>query len=416
MLGERVREAKGRADLEQRHLPDTPREIVRGRMEQPRGQPCAQEPFFRAKRVRDRYGVGVAEQVEVVLGGERHGPDLANARSDERVLDPSGERGVVGNPTGMRGPRQGRADTVVPLDPHDLFDQIDLVIDVGPVPGHLDLERVPGRAVGHTERLEHRFRIPGSNRIPQQGGGARRTDGHPPADRVRGREIFRRTSRPRRAGSCCESKGSDAAGFRDVSLTVWAGEVVGIAGLVGAGQSQIRAGHLRAQSRRERQAVDQREGGAAEDGRGRNRASGLGLVPEDRKRQGLVLQMSVLHNATLAILDRFARWSFVNRPAERRGAEPYFDRLRLKTPRLETPAAALSGGNQQKVVLAQAGWRRKPRVLILDEPTRGIDVGAKAEIHAPDRAAGRPSGAGILLISSELPELDQSFDAHHRLA
>jgi ABC-type sugar transport system ATPase subunit len=113
--------------------------------------------------------------------------------------------------------------------------------------------------------------------------------------------------------------------------------------------------------------------------------------------------MSVLHNATLAILDRFARLSFVNQSAERKGAQPYFDRLRLKAPRVETPAAALSGGNQQKIVLTR--WlAARCDVLILDEPTRGVDVGAKAEIHALiDQLAA--AGAGILLISSELPEL-----------
>jgi ABC-type sugar transport system ATPase subunit len=192
------------------------------------------------------------------------------------------------------------------------------------------------------------------------------------------------------------------AGFRDVSLTVSAGEVVGVAGLVGAGRSQIAqaifgldpnvSGKLwikgkEARPRTAEEAI----------------ALGLGLVPEDRKRQGLVLQMSVLHNATLAILDRFARLSFVNQPAERKGAQPYFDRLRLKAPRLETPAAALSGGNQQKIVLTR--WlAARCDVLILDEPTRGVDVGAKAEIHSLiDQLAA--AGAGILLISSELPEL-----------
>jgi len=195
---------------------------------------------------------------------------------------------------------------------------------------------------------------------------------------------------------------SSPAGFSDVSFTLRAGEVVGIAGLVGAGRSEVA------------QAVfgldPQATGRIVVRGRAIDRptarraiASGIGLVPEDRKRQGLVLSMSVLANATIAILERFARVSWIDRGRERRDAQPYFDRLRLRTPRLDTLAAALSGGNQQKIVLTR--WlAARCNILMLDEPTRGVDVGAKAEIHALiDELAA--SGAGVLLISSELPEL-----------
>jgi ABC-type sugar transport system ATPase subunit len=192
------------------------------------------------------------------------------------------------------------------------------------------------------------------------------------------------------------------AGFRDVSFAVRAGEIVGVAGLVGAGRSEVAqalfgldpqaAGEVTIAGR------SGRPGSPAE-----AIARGLGLVPEDRKRQGLVLSMSVRANATLAILRRLARRGFVDRAAERRVTAEYFQKLRVTSTALDGPAAALSGGNQQKVVLTK--WlAARCRVLILDEPTRGVDVGAKAEIHGlVDELAS--SGAAILLISSELPEI-----------
>jgi ABC-type sugar transport system ATPase subunit len=126
-------------------------------------------------------------------------------------------------------------------------------------------------------------------------------------------------------------------------------------------------------------------------------------VPEDRKRQGLVPQQSALHNLTLAILKRLSRFTWLLRGEERRVATEFFDRLRVRAPSLQTVVAGLSGGNQQKIVLAR--WlAARASVLILDEPTRGVDVGAKAEIHALiGELASR--GTAILLISSELPEV-----------
>jgi ABC-type sugar transport system ATPase subunit len=116
-----------------------------------------------------------------------------------------------------------------------------------------------------------------------------------------------------------------------------------------------------------------------------------------------VLSMDVLNNATLSILPRLAKLGFVTRAGEQQAAQPYFSRLRVKTPRLDTPVAALSGGNQQKIVLTKWMAARCP-VLILDEPTRGVDVGAKAEIHGLiDELAA--AGNGIILISSEMPEV-----------
>jgi ABC-type sugar transport system ATPase subunit len=195
---------------------------------------------------------------------------------------------------------------------------------------------------------------------------------------------------------------SSPAGFRDVSFTLRAGEVLGFAGLVGAGRSEIAHALF---------GLD--EGATGEihvSGRparirnpGEAMTLGIGLVPEDRKRQGLVLSMNAGSNTTLATLPSLARFSFVRHRAERALARTYFDRLRVRASGPEAPTAGLSGGNQQKLVLAK--WlAARCRILILDEPTRGVDVGAKAEIHAlVDELAAQ--GSGVILISSELPEV-----------
>jgi ABC-type sugar transport system ATPase subunit len=132
-------------------------------------------------------------------------------------------------------------------------------------------------------------------------------------------------------------------------------------------------------------------------------ALGVGLVPEDRKRQGLVLSLVCRENTTLPTLESLARYTWIQRRRERELALEYFDRLDVRTNLIDAPTSSLSGGNQQKLVLAK--WlAAESRVLILDEPTRGVDVGAKAELHAwIDRLAS--NGVGIVLISSELPEL-----------
>jgi ABC-type sugar transport system ATPase subunit len=195
---------------------------------------------------------------------------------------------------------------------------------------------------------------------------------------------------------------SSPAGFTDISLSLRAGEVLGCAGLVGAGRSEVATAlfGLDPQSTGEVWIRGQRATPAnAADAIVR----GIGLVPEDRKRQGLVLSMDVLNNATLSILPRLAKLGFINRAVEQTAASPYFSRLRVKTPRLDTPVAALSGGNQQKIVLTKWMAAQCP-ILVLDEPTRGVDVGAKAEIHGLiDELAA--AGNGIILISSEMPEV-----------
>jgi ABC-type sugar transport system ATPase subunit len=194
-----------------------------------------------------------------------------------------------------------------------------------------------------------------------------------------------------------------AAGqFEDVSFSLRAGEIVGVAGLIGAGRSEL------AQTLFGLTPVT--GGRVFVDGtqvRIRNPAAamrlGLGLVPEDRKRQGIIPLLSGLANLTLPTLPRLSRLSWVRRPAERALGREYSASLRIRESGLDAPAAGLSGGNQQKIVLAR--WlAARSRILILDEPTRGVDVGAKAEIHA---LIGRlaSEGHGVLLISSELPEI-----------
>ncbi len=132
-------------------------------------------------------------------------------------------------------------------------------------------------------------------------------------------------------------------------------------------------------------------------------AAGIGFVPEDRRQQGLVMDMSVQQNVALASLRRLRRAGLVRAAAERRFASDWALRLKIKYGRLTDPVAMLSGGNQQKVVLAK--WLgRKPSLLIVDEPTRGIDVATKAEVHRLLMQLAR-DGVGILMISSELPEV-----------
>ncbi|MGB6121327.1 MAG: ATP-binding cassette domain-containing protein, partial [Bacteroidota bacterium] len=130
---------------------------------------------------------------------------------------------------------------------------------------------------------------------------------------------------------------------------------------------------------------------------------GMALVPEDRKRQGLALMLSCRLNFSLTILERIRKFFFLSRRLERQQLDTYFSRLKIKAASYDSLAASLSGGNQQKIVLAK--WlARDSRLLILDEPTRGVDVGAKAAIHALiDELASQ--GLGIILISSELPEV-----------
>jgi ABC-type sugar transport system ATPase subunit len=189
----------------------------------------------------------------------------------------------------------------------------------------------------------------------------------------------------------------------EVSLTVRAGEIVGLAGLLGSGASEL-LGSLFGRWGRPtggRVWLQGREVHTANPTAAL--ASGLALLTNDRKATGLVPPLSVLHNLTLASLAQDATAGFVSRRRELSRARPVAAGLNLRAPSLDAEVNALSGGNQQKVALAK--WLlTEPRIMLLDEPTRGVDVGAKAEIYElMNRWAAE--GRGLLLITSELPEL-----------
>ena len=193
-----------------------------------------------------------------------------------------------------------------------------------------------------------------------------------------------------------------AAGLADISLTVRQGEIVGLAGLVGSGRTELAetlfglrradAGEVRIDGAPTRitspvQAIHSR----------------LAYVPEDRRRHAMVAEMSVAANTTLAVLPSIASAGLLRRDDERKIAERYAISLRVRTASIDAPVGTLSGGNQQKVSLAR--WlATDPAVLILDEPTQGVDVAAKAELHRLIREQVE-RGLAVLLISSELPEI-----------
>jgi rhamnose transport system ATP-binding protein len=190
--------------------------------------------------------------------------------------------------------------------------------------------------------------------------------------------------------------------FTDVSFDVRSGEIVALAGLVGAGRTEVARAIF---------GIDRFDAGAVEVGGKRlpagsptaAMAAGIGLVPEDRRQQGLVMDFSIERNIALASLGRVQRGGLIRRGSERRFAKDWALRLQLKYGKLTNPVWTLSGGNQQKAVLAK--WlARQPSLLIVDEPTRGIDVGTKAEVHRllSELAA---QGVAVLMISSELPEV-----------
>ena len=192
-----------------------------------------------------------------------------------------------------------------------------------------------------------------------------------------------------------------------VSFCVRAGEIVALAGLVGAGRSEVAHAIMGlTKGVTGRVSVLGREV-AARDPR-RMLDLGVAYVPEDRDGEGLVTSLPIRSNLVLAVLGRLARAGFLRRNAERAEARAWVERLQIKAATVEQPVASLSGGNRQKVVLGK--WlAAEPRVLILDEPTHGIDVGTKAEVHRLIRTLA-DEGRGILLISSDLPEVLRMAD------
>ena len=190
--------------------------------------------------------------------------------------------------------------------------------------------------------------------------------------------------------------------FTDVTFNVRAGEIVALAGLVGAGRTEVARGIF---------GIDKVDAGTVKVG-GKKlangsplaaMAAGIGFVPEDRRQQGLVMDMAIDRNMALASVGSLSHFGLIRKASERSLASEWAARLQLKFGRLSNNASTLSGGNQQKVVLGK--WlARKPRLLIIDEPTRGIDIGTKAEVHRllSELVA---QGVAVLMISSELPEV-----------
>ena len=190
--------------------------------------------------------------------------------------------------------------------------------------------------------------------------------------------------------------------FQGVSFHIDCGEIVGLAGLLGSGRSEVaraifglyplQSGHMRLLGQdwspnSSRQALQQ----------------GVVYLPEERKRQGLVLEHTVLNSVGIGIADRIRKWGWIPRGLERRCVEAVLERYGVRASGLDQPVGTLSGGNQQKLLLGR--WlEREPRFVILDEPTRGVDVAAKAQIHSTIRELAS-RGKIVLLISSDLPEL-----------
>lgn len=194
---------------------------------------------------------------------------------------------------------------------------------------------------------------------------------------------------------------------RDISLEIHAGEILGLAGLMGAGRTELcrvlfgidrpEQGSIRIAGKE----VTFRSPGEAA-------ANGMALIPEDRQRDGLALKLPIAYNMTLPDLGRYERWGILSKRQELAMTEDYTKRLRIKADSPAQLAGRMSGGNQQKVVIAK--WAaRGARVFLFDEPTRGIDIGAKQDVFGQMDELAR-SGAAILMVSSELPELIQVAD------
>lgn len=190
--------------------------------------------------------------------------------------------------------------------------------------------------------------------------------------------------------------------FTDISFTVRAGEIVALAGLVGSGRSEVVRTIF---------GIDSFDGGSIVlEGKtlqshtpAKAMAAGIALVPEDRRLQGLFMPSSIAHNTAITVLGRLRRGLLLRTSSERKVAEDWAERLQLKYAGIDDPVERLSGGNQQKVVLSK--WlATDPKLLIVDEPTRGIDVGTKAEVHRllSEQAA---KGTAVLMVSSDLPEV-----------
>jgi ABC-type sugar transport system ATPase subunit len=215
-------------------------------------------------------------------------------------------------------------------------------------------------------------------------------------------ELFPRAHRAG-PGVALEVKGLSTARVHDISFAVAEGEIVGFSGLMGAGRTEVARAVL---------GLDRRVAGEVQvsgqpvpaDSCAAARRLGLGLVPEDRRGEGIFPQLGVDHNASIASLEQFSRGGRIRHEQEREAVAGQVRQLEIRTPSLVQRISLLSGGNQQKVLIARWLLRQGLKVLMVDEPTRGIDVGARAEIYRLlDQLAGQ--GLGLVVISSELPEL-----------
>ena len=209
--------------------------------------------------------------------------------------------------------------------------------------------------------------------------------------------------RPQNVGTTLlEVRALNSRKLHDVSFTLRRGEILGLVGLVGSGRTEIVRAIFGADRTEGQQILID---GTPVRIKNPNDAkhAGFGFVPEDRKLQGLVLPFSVEANISMASFDKFTRFGFINKAREREIGERQAKALAVKTPSTRTPVKNLSGGNQQKCIIGR--WlENAPRIFIMDEPTRGIDVGAKYEIYLLMKAIAEKGGA-VILISSELPEV-----------
>jgi ABC-type sugar transport system ATPase subunit len=278
--------------------------------------------------------------------------------------------------------------------------------------GHLRRFREQGTAILYvSHRLEEIFALADEVTVLRDG---RRVGTRPLAETspprlislMVGREMASATPRPKKEAGpvrlCCRGLTAADGSFADVTLEVRAGEVLGLYGLIGAGRSEWAQALFGL--RRLAGGEIQLDGKPVKPhGPGQMAGHGLAYVPEDRLRQGLCRNLTVRANAVLASLRRLAPRLWLTTYPEARQTRTLVEQLGIRLQSIEQPVGTLSGGNQQKVVLGR--WLcREPQVLILDEPTRGVDVGAKAEIHGlVRRLAGE--GRAVVLISSDLPEV-----------
>lgn len=199
-----------------------------------------------------------------------------------------------------------------------------------------------------------------------------------------------------------EVKNLSGNGVKDISFTLHRGEILGFAGLVGAGRTELME-VIYGAAKKESGTVIVKGKEVNSMSPAEGMAAGIGLIPEDRKYQGCFLTKPIYWNISISNMKNLSKGSVMDHQKEMRVAEDYKEKLRIKTPNLNQPAGGLSGGNQQKVVIAKA-LAADPDILIFDEPTRGIDIGARHEIYNLMNELAE-QGKGILMVSSDMEEL-----------